>query len=186
MDWLRTEDGEWVYVDVETVAVNLPAGLQDAYDAWLAAEERLSRLGFVVDGVVQDFRKAVNAAAHAVGATDAALIPLPCFRHAQMMIWYFLGVDCGYASVDDLRQGWQDSEVYLRSLYSALRMGDNRFADNTTAGSGLPRYDNSRASSSSSSGSVDSGSDSGGSTGDDGGGISYTPPPPALKGGIGG
>ncbi len=140
VNWECTEDNGWVYVTAGVVAENLPAGLQEQYDGWLDEADRLTRLQFIVDGVVQDFRKAVAAESHSVGSADASLIPLPCHRAAQMMVWYFLGVDCGYAGAESLRIGWQDAEVYLRSLYTALRMGSNRFAEAASSGSGLPRY----------------------------------------------
>ena len=132
-----TDDGEWVYFKASVVAGNLPAGLQAAYDAWLTYGERFARLSLLVSGVSQDFRKAVDAETHSVGGTDVTLLPLPCQRHAQLMVWYFLGLDAGYADVADLRTGWQDAEVYLRSLYMATKQGANRFAEN---GGGTPRY----------------------------------------------
>ena len=132
-----TADGEWVYFDVDVVAVNLPGGLQESYDAWLTPGERIARLTQLLNGILQDFRGAVDAASHAVGGADATLLPMPCQRHALMTVWYFLGLDVGYGEAHELRQGWQDSEVYLRSLLSDLRKGVNRFGD---GGGGTPRY----------------------------------------------
>ena len=132
-----TADGGWVYFDVDVVAVNLPGGLQAAYDDWLTADERIGRLTQLLNGILQDFRGAVDAASHAVGGADATLLPMPCQRHALMTVWYFLGLDVGYGEARELRQGWQDSEVYLRSLLSDLRKGVNRFGD---GGGGTPRY----------------------------------------------
>lgn len=169
--WECTEDNEWVYVDVDVVAENLPSGLQEKYDSWLDDGARVARLQFIVDGVVQDFRKAVAADSHSVGSADPSLIPMPCHRAAQMMIWYFLAVDCGYSGAEALRNGWQDAEVYLRSLHAALRMGSNRFADSAGSGSGLPKYNAAGGSAAAAGGASFSGS--GGAVPSYGGGTGY-------------
>lgn len=132
-----TADGEWVYFTVDVIAGNLPGDLQTGYNAWLTAADRKARLAQWVNGILQDFRSAVDAESDSVGGTDVTLLPLPCQRHAQMMIWYFLGLEIGYADAVGLRQGWQEAEVVLRSLFAARRLGENRFTDD---GGGTPRY----------------------------------------------
>lgn len=136
-EFVLTPDGGWVRFDPDVLAGNLPAGLQAAFSAWLTGAERVGRLAVWANGVARDFRGAVDAANHEVGQTDGALLPLPCLRHAQMMVWYFVGLECGYAEVAGLRRGWQEAEVYLRGLYASLRGGTCRFAE---TGAGIPRY----------------------------------------------
>jgi len=134
----KTEDGEWVKVTSKAVAYNLPKGLANTFGLFeRRIENRLSRLDFIVSGVLLDFRTAVNADGHSVAKLDKSLIPFPCLRHFQMMVWYFLGLEIDYAEIHKLASGWKDSEVYLRSLAMATRTGDNRFADK---GGGTPLY----------------------------------------------
>ena len=126
----KTEDGEWVKVTVEAVAYNLPKGLAKAFGLFdTRLETRLSRLDSILSGVLLDFRSAVNADEHSVAKLDPKLLPFPCLRHLQMMVWYFLGLEIDYAEIHKLASGWKDSEVYLRSLAMATRSGNNRFAD---------------------------------------------------------
>ena len=134
----------WVVYDVTAAAATLPPSLLAAYDAWLdTAEAREARLGAIASGVVADFRVAVAADADATGVLDEDTIPAYCLRHVQAMSWYYLAMECGFDPTD-LQAGWQDGEVYLRSLYVTLRQGGATGAASSAAGT--PRYSGSPSS----------------------------------------
>lgn len=139
--WERVEgDDSWVLFDKLVFAENLPSGLADAYVAWeQTPENKAERVDFIVSGVLLDFRSAIEADKHPTVKDLPNAIPVPCLRHAQMMCWYFLGLECGYKKTDSLKGGWQDAEVYLRTLATATRMGANRFGP-SDEGTGIPMY----------------------------------------------
>ena len=129
----------WVVYDVTAAAATLPPSLAAAFDAWLTAEDRMTRLALVVTGVVEDFRKATLADADAAGSLDAAQIPLSCLRHANAIAWYILAFELG-SDTDAYRAAWQDAEIYLRRLYM-----DSKTAASTAGAAGTPRYSGSRS-----------------------------------------
>jgi len=173
--WERAaEDTSWVLFDKVVFAENLPEGLAEAYAVWLlSAASKSARVDFIVSGVLLDFRSAIAADEHPTGAANPTAVPIPCLRHMQMMCWYFLGLECGYSGVGDLRAGWQDAEVYLRSLASSTRMGTNRFAYEDGAG-GVPLYSGADGRVVSGGGAVSGGAPLVG--GDTGGGVNYFAP----------
>ncbi len=113
---------EWVIYDTGAAAETLPPLLATAYAAWLTEEVRAQRLGLIVSGVVEDFRKAVAADADPAGKLDAGSVPLSCLRHVSAVTWYMLAHEMG-AEAEPYRSAWLDSEIYLRRLYLELKSG---------------------------------------------------------------
>jgi hypothetical protein len=112
----------WYVFDAAFAVAVFPTPLAAAYAGWLMEAERLARLELIVAGVAADFRSATDAARDPVGGTNVSWVPASCIRHANAVVWYCLGLEMGYTStVADYRSGWQDAEVYLRSLLVALR-----------------------------------------------------------------
>ena len=124
----RSVDG-WVSITLEKVVGSLPAALLEAYRGWVTEADRKQRLSLILEGVMFDYRGAVDADNHPVGELDATSVPVSLLRNVLTTIWYTLGVELGLpaASMQEYRSGWYDSNVVLRSLFLELRTGRNRF-----------------------------------------------------------
>ena len=149
---------EWVIYDTGAAAETLPPLLATAYAAWLTEEVRAQRLGLIVSGVVEDFRKAVAADADPAGKLDASSVPLSCLRHVSAVTWYMLAHEMG-AEAEPYRSAWLDSEIYLRRLYLELKSGGG-----AGGATGTPMY---------TAGSSGAGGLTAGADGDGMGGINY-------------
>ena len=119
----------WVSINVVNAGGALPAALLDVYRSWLTPEVRAHRLGLILEGVMFDYRTAVDADNHPVGRLDAASVPVSLLRNVLVTVWYSLGVEMslGAAVLQEYRTGWLDSNVVLRTLFLELRTGRNRF-----------------------------------------------------------
>jgi len=128
----RSVDG-WVSITLEKVVGSLPAALLEAYRGWVTEADRKQRLSLILEGVMFDYRGAVDADNHPVGGLDATSVPVSLLRNVLTTIWYTLGVELGLSAVSmqEYRSGWYDSNVVLRSLFLELRTGRNRFRSGT-------------------------------------------------------
>ncbi|MDD4174747.1 MAG: InlB B-repeat-containing protein [Kiritimatiellae bacterium] len=127
-DLFRSVDG-WVAISLGNVEGSIPAGLLEAYRGWLTEAVRRHRLSLIVEGVLFDYRAAVDADNHPVGSLDETSVPVSLLRNVLVTVWYSLGVEMslGAAALLEYRTGWLDSNVVLRSLFLELRTGRNRF-----------------------------------------------------------
>jgi hypothetical protein len=119
----------WVSITLLNVENSLPAALLDAYRAWLTGDVRKHRLSLILEGVMFDYRGAVDADNHPVGELDPTAVPVSLLRNVLTTIWYTLGVEMGIPAevMQEYRTGWLDSNVVLRTLFLELRTGRNRF-----------------------------------------------------------
>jgi hypothetical protein len=119
----------WVSITLEKVVGSLPAALLEAYRGWVTEADRKQRLSLILEGVMFDYRGAVDADNHPVGGLDDTSVPVSLLRNVLTTIWYTLGVELGLSAVSmqEYRSGWYDSNVVLRSLFLELRTGRNRF-----------------------------------------------------------
>jgi len=127
-DMFRSVNG-WVSITLLNVENSLPAALLDAYRAWLTGDVRKHRLSLILEGVMFDYRGAVDADNHPVGELDPTAVPVSLLRNVLTTIWYTLGVEMGIPAevMQEYRTGWLDSNVVLRTLFLELRTGRNRF-----------------------------------------------------------